>query len=85
MSNTSISEQALIATIRELYKSKDEDESLPTFFRLVSNEGEEFKVHSALMVTRYDNDASQASYPLLIYQVGVFQEASDKFKFSRKE
>ena len=84
MSDASISEKALGATIRELYRSKDEDESLPTFFRLVSNEGEEFKVHSALMVTRFDNVMAQSSYPLLIYQVGVFQEASG-VKFSRKE
>lgn len=57
----SISEKALGATIRELYRSKDEEESLSTF-RLVSNEGKEFKVHSALMVTRFDNVMSQSSY-----------------------
>ena len=62
MPDASISEEALVATIRELYRSKDEEESLPTFFRLVSNEGEEFKVHSALMVTRFDNDASLSSH-----------------------
>ena len=62
MCDASISEKALRAAIRELYRSKDEEESLPTFFRLVSNEGEEFRVHSALMVTRFDNVMSQSSY-----------------------
>ena len=66
MADASISEQALVATIRELYRSKDEEESLPTF-RLVSKEGKEFKVHSVVMVIRYDNDVYQASYIFFPY------------------